>query len=531
MSSISAGSVPTSPNILVKCFPGQTDQKTKLCIRTTSEYDEHSTCSAHLGGKECNSCAYYTDFHCLDSDTGVFLDGFQVDCSNVRESASNLKACGQKFREERAQKPLPSSPSISSNSNDGGLMGVIPLVFFVLLAISVRTLRGNRSSAKRRGGGEDDEAMEMVSMMFSEQQQSPAAVAKEELQDGNFTFEYFNAAETDVIGSALTAFSMNNDWEKVKQTMERTNKAGTCAEERSFYMKTVAQNISKAWPENLENDTVFSPLLDSWKRSEPDNADCRIIRAEAYISWAWHARSAAVAPQVSCQQFGLFITRLRMCVLELAAARRLRPEDPLIYSTGISLMMGLGRWDDSVMTVEDCLSSLRGVAQEPQFYYAHVDALQYYCGKWHGSHEQMFAYARSVTSDLPVGHPLWVLIPMAHFERQLIDRPQNYWKRPQVVTEIENAYRNAFPGQAETSIQAPRTSAKRMEWVCRNYFAYTLAMCNLQELARRQIRLIGRRPIEGNPWGSLTGYKKLLRDLGFEFDCPSHFPDVIADFV
>ena len=76
------------------------------------------------------------------------------------------------------------------------------------------------------------------------------------------------------------------------------------------------------------------------------------------------------------------------------------------------------------MTVEACLDSLRGIAGHPHFFDAHIAALQNYCDKWHGSHAKMFLYARSVTYELPMGHPLWVLIPMAHYERQIIDRPQ-----------------------------------------------------------------------------------------------------------
>ncbi|MET9232512.1 hypothetical protein [Lentzea sp. NPDC003310] len=45
--------------------------------------------------------------------------------------------------------------------------------------------------------------------------------------------------------------------------------------------------------------------------------------------------------------------------------------------------------------------------------------LQTKTAKWHGSHEEMFAFARAGVQGLPDGHPLLALVPIAHLEMHL----------------------------------------------------------------------------------------------------------------
>ena len=153
------------------------------------------------------------------------------------------------------------------------------------------------------------------------------------------------------------------------------------------------------------------------------------------------------------------------------------------------------------------------LSNDPLFYRANVQALQNYCRKWGGSHDKMFEHARSVTAQLPDGHPLWVLIPMAHRERVLLDGPKGYWQRPEVRREILQAHQRAFPaGIASTVTTAPHKLS--LEWSCRNYFAYCLIMTQQYEDARHQIRTIGKRPIPCL-WGDYRYYVLLL---GFDIE-------------
>ena len=382
-------------------------------------------------------------------------------------------------------------------------------------------------------------AMELVPMSFT-------------LEEGRM-FEYYNELEHDVIGNAFVAYTMNNQYLKIQQNLDRLASTGTCVDERLFYIKTITKTISKSWPIHLDSDIILSPLLDSWKEVEPNNVDCRILYAQTYLEWAWHAR------RYHLKHIGVFISRLQMCAEELHELQILKPNDPLIYEIGIQLAKAMGRWNEkddgssssssrssSIMTVEDCLSKLeQNVPCEEEnslfCYSAHIAAFQYYNEQRYNGrsshsdhHEQVWTFVRQVSKNLPVGHPLWVLIPMAHFECAggggggTFSSNQQYWKQPDVVEETMTAYSKVFPPSNSTNDsrsssphqqrKRSRPYAQRMEWECRNYFAYTLTKCGQKDLARSEIRIIGKRPIQGLPWGDINGYKQVIRDeLGFEF--------------
>ena len=129
-----------------------------------------------------------------------------------------------------------------------------------------------------------------------------------------------------------------------------------------------------------------------------------------------------------------------MAERDIVRAKELdRCSDALVHATALKLSIGKGLHD----LARSSLAAL-GSSNDPLNYRAHLSALTYFCAKWHGSHQQMFAFARSVVQQLHVGHPLWVLIPKAHFERQLIVPQRGYWRQASVRQEIMNAYLQAF---------------------------------------------------------------------------------------
>lgn len=133
----------------------------------------------------------------------------------------------------------------------------------------------------------------------------------------------------------------------------------------------------------------------------------------------------------------------------------------------------------------------------------------------------MFLHARRVTSQLPDGHPLWVLIPMAHVECTMLEPVLGYWMRPDVAFEIRDSYAHAFPGDAAHTVHAGTPAARARELTARNYFAYTLAAIGQYEDARRQIRIVGRRPAKIWPWRSIDRYTSFVDALGFDVNPPS----------
>ena len=117
---------------------------------------------------------------------------------------------------------------------------------------------------------------------------------------------------------------------------------------------------------------------------------------------------------VIMQKFG---DRLRQAKADLEVSFELFPShDPVVYTGALTLVRGL---QEPIEKLDDYLEKLKKTA-DPYHVPAHLTALQAQCQKWRGSHNRMFAYAGRVTKDLPAGHPLWVLIPQALYERTLL---------------------------------------------------------------------------------------------------------------
>ena len=350
------------------------------------------------------------------------------------------------------------------------------------------------------------------------------AVAKEQLQDGNTDFIPFDPTERieDVDATRLKTQCISMDWACIKAFLAQMRAEGETPNrsKQAYYTALIVKHLEKTWPTDLDYDTTMSRMLDQWVQAEPNDAECRILRASAMVAWAWHARSSTLARFVTPKQWDLFKKRLTLAAEEIRIAKELRPTDPRIYSIAMTVARGcLGLPETELqdrMTMAQCEAGLKDVSNEPHYYNAHLQALQFYCRKWGGSHERMFSYARSITSQLPEGHPLWVLIPMAHYERVLIEKVQGYWRNPSVVQELRSAYQKAFPGQTGAKVQATEPYELSQEWTCRNYFAYTLAASGQNDIAKAQIRVIGKRPTICHPWISVDRYKSIINALGFE---------------
>ena len=72
-------------------------------------------------------------------------------------------------------------------------------------------------------------------------------------------------------------------------------------------------------------------MLDESIENEPNNEDCRILRAGVGTMWAWNARSAALAFLVGERQAQLFHTRLMDASTEIERPKILSPSDSLVY--------------------------------------------------------------------------------------------------------------------------------------------------------------------------------------------------------
>eukprot|EP00581_Thalassiosira_minuscula_P015760 CAMPEP_0183712970 /NCGR_PEP_ID=MMETSP0737-20130205/7997_1 /TAXON_ID=385413 /ORGANISM="Thalassiosira miniscula, Strain CCMP1093" /LENGTH=699 /DNA_ID=CAMNT_0025941715 /DNA_START=330 /DNA_END=2429 /DNA_ORIENTATION=+ len=556
------------------CDEENADNCRKFCVGE-SIYEGFSLCTASIDGESCSSCFKQPKSFSwsMRKSSCYGEDRFDFDCSNIAgrdykeghmcghggnitfvmnsgsyygygyEGYSGSSSGGSSYS------GYSSSYSTSSTDDDG--VGVGFQLFFIMLFF-IGAMRGAQrqravEEARRRyfagilrrsrqieGGGSPQhvqvsrvmrtnsagDQVELVVLSLLES--SNVAIAKETITDGHAEFKHYEAGENDSVTTKLKEFVNDGNWRALRNQLSQIKQDGLSNDSRSFYFGIIRDEIEKTWPmERTHESTSYSLMLDEWVFHD-NCVDCRVLRALVGISWAWHARSASLAHLVDSDQWALFHARSENAADELKAAKVLCPSDPLIYANAITVKRGLGRQNDDIMTVDTCLEALKGgIANEPLLYPAHTGALQYYCQKWHGSHEQMFSYARNVVSELPDGHALWVLIPMAHIERVMIESFPGYWRKPEVVNEIRDSFMHAFPGEAAFRSQATTPVDKAREWTCRNYFAYVLAAAGLCDEARYQIRIIGRRPTKGWPWVSIERYKKIIDALGFELNAPT----------
>ncbi|PSL00692.1 hypothetical protein CLV63_101166 [Murinocardiopsis flavida] len=195
-----------------------------------------------------------------------------------------------------------------------------------------------------------------------------------------------------------------------------------------------------------------------------DAADILVWLGSTLIAEAWEIRGGGFADTVSDNSYKLFRATLANAEEPLLTAARLRPDDPVPWSEMLSYCMGTGADQaerDSVW--QNVLS------RYPTLWSANWTRLQTLCAKWHGSHEEMFAFARGAVAGAPPGDPVVAMLVEAHSEYLFREREalvenggfaafmkfEMGYFTPQVVAELEAA--------AAKWCQAPRPHPREVD--------------------------------------------------------------------
>ncbi|MEV7777077.1 hypothetical protein [Kitasatospora sp. NPDC088351] len=155
-----------------------------------------------------------------------------------------------------------------------------------------------------------------------------------------------------------------------------------------------------------------------WREEEPRSAAAVLLQTDALVQLAWEIRTARYASEVTREQARGFHQVLREAEqVALEAVELASAGDPNPWVAQIAVAMGLG-WSH-----ED----FRGlwaevVARDPHHLRAHEGALQYWCAKWHGSHELMRAFVDTALADAPAGSLLTTLRVRASYEQIIRDK-------------------------------------------------------------------------------------------------------------
>lgn len=212
------------------------------------------------------------------------------------------------------------------------------------------------------------------------------------------------------------------------------------------------------------------------------------------VNWAWEAVSASYGPGGASQQDRTaFKERLRMAEQVLGDSVGKDPDNVAAWAEFMRCSRGLNLGTDETMRRFG-----EAVARCPDHMRAHDMALQELCEKWHGSHEQMFSFARQATGRAGPGSQLPDLLVQAHLEywEYLEEEGQGYFRQPAVIQELLHA--------ANMSIWHPNYQP-RPDWPqAHNNLALAFSLARQQSYASRLFKQIGDKVTE-DPWGNVSG--------------------------
>ncbi|MEP7051128.1 MAG: hypothetical protein ABJB12_12290 [Pseudomonadota bacterium] len=185
--------------------------------------------------------------------------------------------------------------------------------------------------------------------------------------------------------------------------------------------------------------------LADWARNEPQNALPRLLLGCHAIGAAWQARGHGQS--VTEQGKQQFRTHLQQAEVELRAAAALDPADPSACAFLITVARGLNQ---GATVAQQWFAEAK--ARDPEHEGAHRAMLTFLCEKWHGSHDQMFAFARQAAAGARRGSTLPALVILAHLERwlyfKLFERDAageaRYLQDPQVIAEVNAAFEHSL---------------------------------------------------------------------------------------
>lgn len=168
--------------------------------------------------------------------------------------------------------------------------------------------------------------------------------------------------------------------------------------------------------------------LRAWRAERPQDPTAALVHADAMVVLAWNVRSSARAKDVSREQFAAFHRILRQAEEAAAEAVGLAPDDPNPWVAQIPMAMGLG-WSHERFRAHWAELT----ARDPHHWAAHNRALQYWCAKWHGSHELMHGFVDGAIAAAPAGSLLTPMKLEAYWEQFGQDGERlTAWQRPEV---------------------------------------------------------------------------------------------------
>jgi hypothetical protein len=236
--------------------------------------------------------------------------------------------------------------------------------------------------------------------------------------------------------------------------------------------------VVRALGDEAANDDEW---LTEWRAERPGDGDAAAVHAEALVMMAWQIRGNARADSTTRAQFDGFHRVIAQAETAGRRATELLPADPTPWVTLIIVARALGYDHDEFGSLWDEL-----VKRAPQHRAGHVQALQYWCEKWSGSHQLMMEFAVRAAA----GSPELAFLPLDAATEWQHDNPA-VWTSPEVRGALDVLLaRLAGEGAATKVLRDDRGHA-----------AYALIESGRHTEAVEQFRLIGSNAFV-TPWNN-----------------------------
>lgn len=224
--------------------------------------------------------------------------------------------------------------------------------------------------------------------------------------------------------------------------------------------------------------------LMEWEAAQPDDPGALLIRAERTVRHAWLLRSSHRARYLSEGQVNGFLHHIAEAEKLMQRAIDAGPDDPTPYEYMLTVARGRG-WSHERM--ESLWADY--TALKPQGFDGHWAALQYWCEKWYGSHQEAGEFAARAAAEAPNGAFLSVLPLIAAIEENDLDLYADY------RTSTINTYADACLQELASFPDAyPRTVYR-----VRHVLAYILNRLGRYEEALEQFRAVDGY-VDALPW-------------------------------
>lgn len=182
-----------------------------------------------------------------------------------------------------------------------------------------------------------------------------------------------------------------------------------------------------------------------WVRQRPESHFAHASLGMVLVDLAQEIRGMGWADSVTPDARKATVELSEEALGVLARAHELGPSDPFTASFAIRVMLHQSTRREAMEAWFD-----RGIAADPTEIEPYAAKLLYLMPKWHGSAEEMFAFARAVVAKSPAGTILPSLVTTAHWELfwRGNDVGKNYFPNPAAWAEMREAYErilSSFP--------------------------------------------------------------------------------------